>query len=274
MKARPDPVSRSPDSSSRALTCHTPRRGPLRDTAGDPSRRRHWQKVGPCTPPTAGRGERYAPRVNEERSLHDDVRSAWDELAAFWDERMEAGATWQRHLIQPSVERLLRLEPGERVLEIACGNGEFARRMSELGGHGPRDRFQRGDARAGSRARRGRRVPVRRRDGRGGSARARRAGVVRCGGQQHGDHGHGVHRADGGGVLAAPEAGRPLRLLDTSSRVQLGRRAADGRARSWRRRDRDLLGQGVVLRAIVQREGRRAVPASPSSSGTSTDRSG
>jgi ubiquinone/menaquinone biosynthesis C-methylase UbiE len=73
--------------------------------------------------------------VSEERNLHDDVRSAWDELAAFWDERMEAGATWQRHLIQPSVERLLRLEPGERVLEIASGNGEFARRMSELGGH-------------------------------------------------------------------------------------------------------------------------------------------
>jgi len=32
------------------------------------------------------------------------------------------------------VERLLRLEPGHRVLEIACGNGEFSRRMSELGG--------------------------------------------------------------------------------------------------------------------------------------------
>jgi ubiquinone/menaquinone biosynthesis C-methylase UbiE len=72
--------------------------------------------------------------VSQEPNLHDDVRSAWDELAAFWDERMEAGGTWQRHLIQPSVERLLRLERGERVLEIACGNGEFARRMSELGG--------------------------------------------------------------------------------------------------------------------------------------------
>jgi ubiquinone/menaquinone biosynthesis C-methylase UbiE len=72
--------------------------------------------------------------VSDERSFHDEVRAAWDDLAAFWDERMEAGATWQRHLIQPSVERLLRLEPGERVLEIACGNGEFARRMSELGG--------------------------------------------------------------------------------------------------------------------------------------------
>ena len=72
--------------------------------------------------------------MSEKRDLHDDVRSAWDQLAEFWDERMEAGATWQRHLIQPSVERLLQLEPGERVLEIACGNGEFARRMSELGG--------------------------------------------------------------------------------------------------------------------------------------------
>lgn len=70
----------------------------------------------------------------EERDLHGDVRSAWEELARFWDDRMEAGATWQRDLIQPSVERLLRLEPGERVLEIACGSGEFARRMAELGG--------------------------------------------------------------------------------------------------------------------------------------------
>src|SRR4029453_1720072 len=47
---------------------------------------------------------------------------------------MEAGATWQRTLIQPSVEHLLQLQPGERILEIACGNGEFARRMAELGG--------------------------------------------------------------------------------------------------------------------------------------------
>jgi ubiquinone/menaquinone biosynthesis C-methylase UbiE len=73
--------------------------------------------------------------VSEERDLHDDVRSAWDQLAEFWDERMEAGATWQRHLIQPPVERLLQLQPGERVLEIACGNGEFARRMADLGGN-------------------------------------------------------------------------------------------------------------------------------------------
>ena len=71
--------------------------------------------------------------MGKERNLHDDVRTAWDQLATFWDERVEAGRTWQRGLIQPSVERLLRLEPGERVLDIACGNGAFARRMAELG---------------------------------------------------------------------------------------------------------------------------------------------
>jgi ubiquinone/menaquinone biosynthesis C-methylase UbiE len=64
---------------------------------------------------------------------NDDVREVWDRLAAWWDGKMEAGETWQRVLIQPPVERLLSLRPGERVLELACGNGEFARRMAELG---------------------------------------------------------------------------------------------------------------------------------------------
>src|SRR6476619_5567764 len=75
----------------------------------------------------------YAPAMAEEGSFQDAVRSTWDEVAVFWDERVEAGRTWQKHLIQPPVERLLGLESGERVLEIACGNGQFARRMAELG---------------------------------------------------------------------------------------------------------------------------------------------
>jgi ubiquinone/menaquinone biosynthesis C-methylase UbiE len=62
-----------------------------------------------------------------------DIRRTWDALAQFWDEKMEAGDTWQRKLIAPSVENLLGINPGERVLELACGNGEFARRLSELG---------------------------------------------------------------------------------------------------------------------------------------------
>jgi ubiquinone/menaquinone biosynthesis C-methylase UbiE len=72
--------------------------------------------------------------VDQERTLNEEVRSAWDQLAEFWDERMQAGETWQGHLIQPAVERLLALRHQERVLDIACGNGEFARRMAEVGG--------------------------------------------------------------------------------------------------------------------------------------------
>ena len=63
----------------------------------------------------------------------EDVRASWDAIAGFWDEQMEAGKTWQRDLIAPAVERLLGIQPGDRVLELACGNGEFARRMAEAG---------------------------------------------------------------------------------------------------------------------------------------------
>jgi SAM-dependent methyltransferase len=70
-----------------------------------------------------------------EQPTNEDVRAGWDANAAFWDEQMDAGNTWQRTLVAPAVESLLDLRPGERVLEIACGNGEYARRMAELGVH-------------------------------------------------------------------------------------------------------------------------------------------
>jgi SAM-dependent methyltransferase len=70
-----------------------------------------------------------------EQPTNEDVRARWDANAVFWDEQMEAGNTWQRTLVAPAVGSLLQLEPGERVLEIACGNGEYARRMAELGAH-------------------------------------------------------------------------------------------------------------------------------------------
>src|SRR5207302_3744378 len=72
-------------------------------------------------------------RMTERKPTADEVRAVWNANAAFWDEHMEAGETWQRNLIAPAVERLLDLRRGESVLEIACGNGEFARRMAAIG---------------------------------------------------------------------------------------------------------------------------------------------
>jgi 2-polyprenyl-3-methyl-5-hydroxy-6-metoxy-1,4-benzoquinol methylase len=67
--------------------------------------------------------------------LNEETRAIWNQKAAFWDERMGDGNDFQRVLVGPASERLLNLQPGENVIEIACGNGVFARRMAQLGAH-------------------------------------------------------------------------------------------------------------------------------------------
>jgi 2-polyprenyl-3-methyl-5-hydroxy-6-metoxy-1,4-benzoquinol methylase len=62
-------------------------------------------------------------------------QEAWDANAEYWDASMAAGRGFQRKLIEPEAERLLAVQPDERVLEVACGNGMFARRMAALGAH-------------------------------------------------------------------------------------------------------------------------------------------
>lgn len=57
----------------------------------------------------------------------------WNRNAAFWDDFFGEGNNFHRYLISPAVEKLLALQPGERVLDVACGNGALARRMADLG---------------------------------------------------------------------------------------------------------------------------------------------
>ena len=67
--------------------------------------------------------------------LNEETRKIWDQNALFWDERMGDGNDFQRLLVAPASERLLNLQSGETVLEIACGNGVFARHLARLGVH-------------------------------------------------------------------------------------------------------------------------------------------
>jgi 2-polyprenyl-3-methyl-5-hydroxy-6-metoxy-1,4-benzoquinol methylase len=67
--------------------------------------------------------------------LTQETRDLWDQKAAYWDERFGEGNEFQRVLIGPATERLLDVHAGEAVLDIACGNGAFSRRMAQLGAH-------------------------------------------------------------------------------------------------------------------------------------------
>src|SRR5437870_4081692 len=66
-------------------------------------------------------------------ALNKGTKDAWNQNAEFWDAKMGEGNLFQRVLVGPTTERLLELKPGELVLEIACGNGVFARRLAQLG---------------------------------------------------------------------------------------------------------------------------------------------
>ena len=74
--------------------------------------------------------------MNEQaQALNDEGRALWDQKAEFWDAlHGDEGNRFHRTLISPAVERLLTLQAGERVLDIACGSGVMARRLAELGG--------------------------------------------------------------------------------------------------------------------------------------------
>ncbi|MDP6107559.1 MAG: methyltransferase domain-containing protein [Candidatus Brocadiia bacterium] len=65
----------------------------------------------------------YTPRTAE----------VWNRLAEWWDDRIGDGNDTQDLLIEPTTERLLALQPGEHVLDVACGAGRFARRMADAG---------------------------------------------------------------------------------------------------------------------------------------------
>ncbi len=72
--------------------------------------------------------------MDEERKrAHHETRAAWEANAAFWDERMGEGNDFFELLVWPATERLLELQPNERVLDVACGNGLATRRLARRG---------------------------------------------------------------------------------------------------------------------------------------------
>jgi 2-polyprenyl-3-methyl-5-hydroxy-6-metoxy-1,4-benzoquinol methylase len=64
---------------------------------------------------------------------NDRVKDVWNANAQFWDSKMGEGNTFHKTLIEPIQLKLLDIKPGDSILDLACGNGQFARKMAEFG---------------------------------------------------------------------------------------------------------------------------------------------
>jgi len=64
---------------------------------------------------------------------NEETRAAWEANAAFWDERMGEGNDFFHVLQWPAILRLLEPRPGQRILDLATGNGLTARLLAEAG---------------------------------------------------------------------------------------------------------------------------------------------
>lgn len=69
----------------------------------------------------------------DAKSENEWSRNAWNKNASFWDQRMGEGNDFVEVLEWPPTARMLDLKSGERVLDVACGNGLTSRRLADLG---------------------------------------------------------------------------------------------------------------------------------------------
>ncbi len=72
-------------------------------------------------------------KIEAKKMKKDAVKDVWNTNAEFWDSRMGEGNFFHKILIEPVQLKLLDIKPGQKILDIACGNGQFARKMSQMG---------------------------------------------------------------------------------------------------------------------------------------------
>jgi 2-polyprenyl-3-methyl-5-hydroxy-6-metoxy-1,4-benzoquinol methylase len=72
--------------------------------------------------------------MTEPLTPNDETRAAWDANAEVWDAKMgDDGNDFANLLVWPPVHRLMQVQPGQNILDAACGNGLFSRRLAALG---------------------------------------------------------------------------------------------------------------------------------------------
>ena len=60
--------------------------------------------------------------------------TSWGEVADWYDDHLKGKDTYHEKVLAPNLVRMLALVPGERVLEVGCGEGYFSRIIAKAGG--------------------------------------------------------------------------------------------------------------------------------------------
>jgi ubiquinone/menaquinone biosynthesis C-methylase UbiE len=64
----------------------------------------------------------------------DKKDTSWGKVAGWYDEMLEnKDGTYQKEVILPNLMRLVNPQKGEKIIDIACGQGFFSRALQEVG---------------------------------------------------------------------------------------------------------------------------------------------
>ena len=55
--------------------------------------------------------------------MNKEVKNIWNINAESWDSRMGEGNDFHKILIEPTQLKLLNIQPGQKILDVACGKG-------------------------------------------------------------------------------------------------------------------------------------------------------
>lgn len=72
--------------------------------------------------------------MKEMNEGQNEAKYAWESNADYWDKKIGNDANeFHLRVIRPKTEELLEIRHSDRILDLACGNGNFSRRMTVLG---------------------------------------------------------------------------------------------------------------------------------------------
>lgn len=102
-----------------------------------PSPASFWQIIG--KEPPAGVVGAVDPVAEQERQDNQEDSKGWDHVAGWYDDLItERGSVHHETVIVPGVTRMLDLQPGEKLVDIACGQGMLCEYLAK---HTPAESF-------------------------------------------------------------------------------------------------------------------------------------